>query len=685
MPSALGGFVSGFQQGSDYVDSKRRTALQDQYLQQATANEKEKRMGLYEQRVSNAERAGKPIPEMPEEVGLVDPVENKIQSWFKGLGAKGMEKVKGMFGGGGGEAASAGASAMGDSGLSASVGADTSTSVQPSTGGITPTAQRILDENDEKLAMSGAIRGRGYKDGGAIRRFADGGMSAEARAYQEELARREASKPETTVDRSAEKPQSRTQQAKAKVKDAAGKAGQKASSAVSGSPEARASMGKGRSALNSKAGALYVAGAGIDAAITGYNTDTEDYYERFGFTPESQRTGDERTTSVSEGAGITDFLKEVFTGGQAGREMLARALGVSSDLANSLSFGQAEKMFRDKQQGAAVATPAAPAAPAPAEERKIDPSVGPTRTARPKEPTEAPVEEAAPKVDPIQWIDAVNSGATADDIPHQSVKDWEDYRYEQVDAMLRQGIDSQTANDRVTAVQHRGFIQYGTHAMQLLANGQLEAAAMALRTAYQYFPNGADVSFGIQNNQLVSMGRDENTGEPIGSPMIITADRLSAQLENFSKPGAFSVWTKDKEAGLRADREAQSQDEYRKGMLGVAQQNAYSTRMSAGADVARASGRGGQDVKITDRNKATEMFTVEAREFLYDTFPELPPDELNRRTDAMRTIMLEIWQTGANDYMVGTIAAEVKDALRQPQPGPALAQIRQRYGLNRQQ
>src|SRR5690606_14615346 len=79
-----------------------------------------------------------------------------------------------------------------------------------------------------------------------------------------------------------------------------------------------------RRAANSPLGRAGVAGAGIGAALTGFDTPTEQYRERFGMeTDDPSLAGD----------------------------LTARTLGVASDLGNALTLGFAGRFYRDLQGG----------------------------------------------------------------------------------------------------------------------------------------------------------------------------------------------------------------------------------------------------------------------------------------------------------------------------------------------
>lgn len=137
-----------------------------------------------------------------------------------------------------------------------------------------------------------------------------------------------------------------------------------------------------------------------------------------------------------------------------------------------------------------------------------------------------------------------------EDMPNKGMKEWEDERNFYAAQAVANGKDPLEAMAAVDAKQMRGFTMYGQQAFQLLRAGNAPAAANALYAAYQYFPNGVDVRFGVMKGKdgrpvIIGMGTDEETGEPTGKPTVITAESLAVQMENMSNPAAFKTWTKD--------------------------------------------------------------------------------------------------------------------------------------------
>lgn len=248
-----------------------------------------------------------------------------------------------------------------------------------------------------------------------------------------------------------------------------------------------------------------------------------------------------------------------------------------------------------------------------------------------------------------------------EDLPNMGVKDWEDERRFWAANAISLGNDPFEAMKAVDARQMRGFAQYGQQAFQMLKNGDATGAARALYAAYQYFPNGSDVRFGVQkgvNGQpvLIGMGTDEETGEPLkeGQPTVITPESLSVQLENLSNPSAFRVWTKDWRAAEQEIREynevtkpaAESTARYqdRAGRAAMQRaQNDYNASVGAGG------------LKQTDRDRANAAF-MDAVEMEGFTNPE--------QADAMMDMMTQIYQQYGPAVQYPTIIRDVRDAIR---------------------
>src|SRR5678816_1989159 len=88
--------------------------------------------------------------------------------------------------------------------------------------------------------------------------------------------------------------------------------------------------------------------------------------------------------------------------------------------------------------------------------------------------------------------------------------------------------------------------------MALQQAGNLQGAMSAYRAAFQYFPNGNDVEFGLHKDrrsgrqQIVGFGKSEQDGKVIpGSEIVMEPERVAVLLENFKNPQAWRMWTKD--------------------------------------------------------------------------------------------------------------------------------------------
>lgn len=185
----------------------------------------------------------------------------------------------------------------------------------------------------------------------------------------------------------------------------------------------------------------------------------------------------------------------------------------------------------------------------------------------------------------------VDQGVRPEELPGMTTKDWSEYRRKITMHAMRGGSSPAEAHkmvdDRITQTQMAGFQREARKASEYLKTGQNREAAMALRQAYQYFPNGTTVKFGTMTDPktgqpaIMTMGFDEETGEPSGSPMLIDMNRLNSMVENFSNPQAFRTWTKDGQDLQMEINKLQSVDDYRQGSLGIAGYRADTDRIDA--------------------------------------------------------------------------------------------------------
>lgn len=261
-----------------------------------------------------------------------------------------------------------------------------------------------------------------------------------------------------------------------------------------------------------------------------------------------------------------------------------------------------------------------------------------------------------------------------EDMPNMAVKDWEDERRFWAAQAIALGNDPFEAMKAVDARQMRGFQQYGQQAFQMLQAGDATGAARALYAAYQYFPNGADVRFGVQtgaNGQpvLIGMGTDEETGEPAkkGKPMVITPESLSVQIENLTNPSAFRTWTKD---WRTAEQEIREYEEVKKPSAQA--QARYQDRAGRAALIraegSAAAARTGGGMKQTDLDRANSAFTDAV---------EMEGFENPEQADFMMSLMADIYQRNAGRVQYPIVIADVRNAIR----SGSFDALEQKYGL----
>jgi len=350
---------------------------------------------------------------------------------------------------------------------------------------------------------------------------------------------------------------------------------------------------------------------GATAAETA-STPTEDYRERFALPRETGGDLDEAAAAYEEPSLMGAATDPEFWG-----DVGVRALGAASDLGSAMTFGGADRFYRDEQTEAVRALPQ----DAPSEQVASNVAAQPAAPTAETAPTTPQGPTAPAASSNVQGADEGYDWTQVDvmpeDIPSHSVKDWEEERKFYAAQAIANGRDPLDAMKEVDASQMRGFNQHGQQAFQLLRQGNAPAAARALKAAYQYFPNGVDVKFGISKGTdgqpvLIGMGVDEESGEPIqeGKPMVITAESLATQLENMSNPAAFRTWTKDwrdAEQEIREYEEVTKPEAQSQADLRAAQGQYYSDRGVAAILDAEATAAGG-GMKRTDRDRVFDRF-----------------------------------------------------------------------------
>ena len=165
--------------------------------------------------------------------------------------------------------------------------------------------------------------------------------------------------------------------------------------------------------------------------------------------------------------------------------------------------------------------------------------------AQPKTVAEVIQQEADPIID-MSKVRQIRP----EQMPNKGAEEWEEERNFYAAQAVAKGEDPLDAMLAVDQKQLRGFTMYAQQAHQLLRAGDASSAANALYAAYQYFPNGKDVRFGImkgENGQpvIIGMATNEKTGKETGDPMVMTAESIAVQVEQMSNPAAFKAWTTD--------------------------------------------------------------------------------------------------------------------------------------------
>lgn len=319
-----------------------------------------------------------------------------------------------------------------------------------------------------------------------------------------------------------------------------------------------------------------------------------------------------------------------------------RALGAASDLGNAMTLGYAGRHYRDLQpnEEPKAAARGRPDVALALDENAPTEETTPTVTSPDGGGGAATPQSGAPFAGPPEPDQAAarlgNIDAMPDDMPAMGTRDWIAYREEMVPALMMQGMSASEAHQEVSAMQHQGFVRYGQQAAMMLGAGNVQGAARALKAAYQYFPNGADVKFGFQGDNLVAYATDEETGETSGTPQVITPEYLGSMMTNFQSPERFLAWTKDwrDEAFTRREYEevtrpnAQNLMDYRNRSLDIAGQNAASNWLEAMTDM----GGGG----MTDSSLRAGDEAFRERVEMLGLEDEAAADELARVMSAIR-------------------------------------------------
>jgi len=105
------------------------------------------------------------------------------------------------------------------------------------------------------------------------------------------------------------------------------------------------------------------------------------------------------------------------------------------------------------------------------------------------------------------------------------------------------------ASNRVTEVQHNGFMRNAELGNAYLQRGFVDKAKRYFDRAYQFAPDGNRAEFSTTvddkgNPSVVIKSYDEKTGEFAGA-MVLNPDTAQKLLNNFRNPAAFASWNQE--------------------------------------------------------------------------------------------------------------------------------------------
>jgi len=278
----------------------------------------------------------------------------------------------------------------------------------------------------------------------------------------------------------------------------------------------------------------------------------------------------------------------------------------------------------------------------------------------------APAAEAVPtaptEVDPLAGFDVTQVNAA--DIPNFSNNDWVQHRKDMMDSLIMHGMSYAEAWDKVDqqviATQQRGFMHFGNQARALLANGDLKGAATAVRAAFQYFPSTTDLQVGEYNGHLVAFGVDEDTGEQVGTPMVVTPEFLDSALMNFSDRKAWTEFAQDNRRMDQADTELEQGSRRLNLMeegLGIERENALTRRLDA---IGGGLGGGGSALKQSDIAAAGKLIDDWASQFGGEDADPALASALAALAEA------EFARKGGGEYQLRTITMRLEEMLKSP-------------------
>jgi hypothetical protein len=155
------------------------------------------------------------------------------------------------------------------------------------------------------------------------------------------------------------------------------------------------------------------------------------------------------------------------------------------------------------------------------------------------------------------------------EIPNTSTQEWDKMKKGIISQLVatRQAGPEQAAmiaDDKVSQFQHQNFMQYMQQGIALDRAGNKQGAMAALKTAYNYMPTGHGMHFGTdpKTGNIVGVGWDEDTGKPVGAPVMLDQRNLNHLMATYSDPKNFIGETLAMQEQKRKNAETQAQVGY---------------------------------------------------------------------------------------------------------------------------
>lgn len=376
--------------------------------------------------------------------------------------------------------------------------------------------------------------------------------------------------------------------------------------------------------------------------------------------------------SILAGAsgGIRGALDAETTGEGVLSDLGQRALGAGKGILTGVLDPLGEPgRWMDRGEEAPAAIPEAAPAPAepgqpvgPRSRRYPGQQSAPRPAAAPAAPGPQAVPTAPAEEDPLANFDI--SQFKAEEIPNFSNNDWVDHRQKLLKSYMRQGLSYAEAWDKtdqqVVATQQRGFMHFAKQAYTALATSGKSSpqAAAAVRAAFQYLPSTTDIQVGEYNGHLVAFGVDEDTGEQVGTPIVITPKLLEQVMMNFQDPKAWAEHAQDNRKLDQADRELDQGDRrlgIMEGGLQVERENALTKRIDA-----IGTGGGNSALKQSDIAAAGKYIDDWAFQFQSEDADPALPSALAALAEA------EFARKGGGDYQLRNITLRLEEMLKSP-------------------